>query len=203
MLGNAEKIENEFFRLRAKALFCVLRLTGKRRSEVAMLERDDFEVEGGLLRVTFTVVKKRKETVLTRRKPKAIPLTDPYTRPILEWLKYLDNLEPTPKHFLPRVKSIFGTSYYIQRDQHISGRQVFNIVRSCADKVWPHLFRETAAADIVHEDPSIIAAFKVKKRLDLEDIKTGFRYLDRYAVDIIDREGRFKSEDKVDIIERG
>ncbi len=33
----------------------------------------------------------------------------------------------------------------------------------------PHLFRETVASDIVTEDKSIIAAFKVQKRLDLED----------------------------------
>ena len=205
ILEKAAEIKDKFFRLRAKALLCILRLSGKRRGEVAVLGRDDFKVKGGLLHITFTVLKKRKKEVLKRRSPKAIPLSDPLTKPILEWLEYLESLKtdtlPAPKFFLPRVKSVFGHGY-IMRDAHISGRQVFNIVRGCTETVWPHLFRETVASDVVKQDPSIIAAFKVKKRLDLKDIKTGFRYLDRFAVDIIDREGRFKSTEKVDVIER-
>ena len=201
ILEKADRIEDRFFRLRAKALLCVLRLSGKRRGEIALLECEDFKVKGDLLHITFTVLKKRKKEVLKRRSPKAVPLSDPLTEPILEWLDYLEKLDPAPKYFLPRVKSVFGF-HYIMRDAHISGRQVFNIVRGCTEKVWPHLFRETCAADVVRQDPSIIAAFKVKKRLDLKDIKTGFRYLDRFAVDIIEREGSFKSSGKLDVIER-
>jgi hypothetical protein len=50
------------------------------------------------------------------------------------------------------------------------------------------LFRETVASDIIREDDSIIAAFKVQRRLDLEDFRTGFRYLKRFATDIIAEE---------------
>jgi hypothetical protein len=35
---------------------------------------------------------------------------------------------------------------------------------------------------------SILAAFKVQKRLDLEDMRTGFNYLQRFAKDVIKRE---------------
>ena len=48
--------------------------------------------------------------------------------------------------------------------------------------------RETVASDIVRQDNSIIAAFKVQKRLDLEDVRTGFNYLQRFATDVIKRE---------------
>ena len=85
------------------------------------------------------------------------------------------------------MKASFGY-LTIQGDQHISGRQVFNIVRDLSETVWPHLFRETAAADIIKKDSSIIGAFKVKRRLDLESYQTGFNYLRRFAVDIIQRE---------------
>jgi hypothetical protein len=34
---------------------------------------------------------------------------------------------------------------------------------------------------LVRQDNSIIAAFKVQKRLDLEDMRTGFNYLQRFA----------------------
>jgi hypothetical protein len=54
--------------------------------------------------------------------------------------------------------------------------------------VWCHLFRETAASDVVKSDPSIIGAFKVQRRLDLENIQTGFRYLKRFSADLIERE---------------
>jgi hypothetical protein len=73
-------------------------------------------------------------------------------------------------------------------DQHLTGRQIFKIVRSISDAIWPHLFRETVGSDVIRKDPSIIGAFKVMNRLDLENYETGFHYLKRYASDIIQRE---------------
>ncbi len=43
-------------------------------------------------------------------------------------------------------------------------------------------------AYVIQEDNSIIGAFKVMRRLDLEDFRTGFNYLKRFAGDIIKRE---------------
>jgi len=153
-----------------------------------MLERDSFKVEKGMLHVTFTLLKKRKGTVLTKQSTNSIPLSDPLTKHIIEYLNYLASLEPTPKYFLPRVKSVFGFSNIILTDTHIGGRQVFNLVRDLSEKVWPHLFRETVASDVVKSDSSIIGAFKVQRRLDLEDYRTGFNYLRRFAGDVIRRE---------------
>jgi hypothetical protein len=114
------------------------------------------------------------------------------TKNILEYLEYLRSLNPVPKFWLPSGKSVFG-NYVIIPNQHLSDREVFNIVRDTSETVWPHLFRETVASDIVKQDNSIIAAFKVQKRLDLEDIRTGFSYLQRFARDIIKRtsDGKF------------
>ena len=186
-MNKAEQIKGEFFRLRALALLCLLRLTGKRRGEVAMLHLDSFKVESGFLNITFILLKKRKGHVLQRQATKQIPLTDPLTKPILEYLAYLRSLEPQPQFFLPRVKSVFGYNVILS-DAHISGRQVFRIVRSLSETMWPHLFRETVGSDVIREDSSIIGAFKVMRRLDLEDFRTGFNYLKRFAGDIIKRE---------------
>lgn len=82
---------------------------------------------------------------------------------------------------------MFG-HYFVIPDRHLSDREVFNIVRETSETIWPHLFRETVACDIVKQDNSIIAAFKVQKRLDLEDMRTGFNYLQRFAKDIIKRD---------------
>jgi len=197
LLNRANQIQDEFLRKRALALLCVLRLTGKRREEVARLELEDVKVEDAYLNLRFTLEKKRKGTILTRQATKKVPLTDPLTKLILDYLEHLNNLKPKPKYFFPRVKSVFGYPV-IQADAHISGRQIFNIIRSLSDKVWCHLFRETVASDIIKQDNSIIAAFKVMRRLDLEDYRTGFRYLKRFAEDIIVREQTKES----DIIKR-
>ncbi len=186
-MNKAEQIKNKFFRLRARALLCLLRLTGKRRTEVAMLRLDSFKVQDGFLNITFVLLKKRKGHVLQRQSTKQIPLTDPLTKPVLEYLEYLKGLEPQPQFFLPRVKSVFGYNVILS-DAHISGRQVFRIVRSLSETLWPHLFRETVGSDVIREDSSIIGAFKVMRRLDLEDFRTGFNYLKRFAGDVIRRE---------------
>jgi hypothetical protein len=102
---------------------------------------------------------------------KAFPLSDPLTQNVLRYYEYLGCLNPIPKFWLPSGKRVFG-NYFIIPDKHLSDREVFNIVREASDTAWPHLFRETVASDIVKQDNSIIAAFKVQKRLDLEDIRT-------------------------------
>lgn len=184
---NAEQIPNEFLRLRAKAVLCLLRLVGKRRGEIAILPLENFKIEKGFLNITFILEKKRKGHVLQKLSTKSISLTHPLVRPILEYLEYLNKQNPKPKFFLPQAKAVFG-SIVINPEQHISGRQVFNIIRECSETIWPHLFRETVASDIIKEDDSIISAFKVQRRLDLEDFRTGFRYLRRFATDIITKE---------------
>ena len=82
---------------------------------------------------------------------------------------------------------VFG-NYFLIRNRYLTGRQIFNIVRSISDSIWPHLFRETVGSDVIKSDPTIIGAFKVMNRLDLENYETGFHYLKRYASDIIQRE---------------
>jgi len=173
--------------LRCLAVLCILRLTGKRREEIAMLRVENFETEKGYLNITFVLEKKRKGHVLRKQAVKSVSLSGSLTRHITKYLEYLKNLKPKPTFFLPRVKPVFGHNTIIP-DAHISGRQVFNIVRNLSPKIWPHLFRETVGSDVIRNDPSIIGAFKVMRRLDLEDYRTGFHYLKRYATDIIRKE---------------
>lgn len=197
ILDKARKIENKFFRLRTLALLCVLRLTGKRRGEVASVKLIETKTENSFLNLTFTLEKKRKGHVSSRQALKSIPLSDPFTKPILEWIDYLNTLEPTPTFLFPPVKPIFGGAYIILSDEHLKGRHIFNLVRSVTEEVWPHLFRETVASDVIKKDSSIFGAFKVERRLDLEDYRTGFRYLRRFATDIIEREQKAKEGQEI------
>lgn len=60
MLEKAQGIENEYFRLRIQAIIGLLKIFGKRRLELSLLEMNDIQAEDNLLYVTFTVVKKHK-----------------------------------------------------------------------------------------------------------------------------------------------
>lgn len=186
-LENAENLGSEYFRLRAKAVLSMLRLTGKRRGEIAQLPLDNLVQKGDFLNVTFILEKKRKGNVLQKLSTKSLPLHDDLTQHILAYLDYLFCLETRPLYWLPSGRCVFG-NYVILPEKHLSGREVFNIVRQCTDTFWCHLFRETVAADIIKQDSTIIAAFKVQRRLDLESYQTGFNYLRRFASDIIERE---------------
>ncbi len=218
-LDQAKMIDDEYFRLRAQAVLSLLRLSGKRRTEIAWIPLENFKVENDLLAVTFTLEKKKRKhkkcpgcntknssisafckkcgfqisevsvtfTSKQAKSVKAFLLSDSLVQNLLKYLDYLFSLNPTPKFWLPSGRSVFG-KYFIIPDRHLSDREVFNIVRETSETLWPHLFRETVASDIVKQDNSIIAAFKVQKRLDLEDMRTGFNYLQRFAKDIIKRE---------------
>jgi hypothetical protein len=218
-LNQANAIKYEYFRLRALAVLSMLRLSGKRRTEISWIPLENFKVENDLLTVVFALEKKKRRRkkcpncntqnvsaslfcrncgynisaiplAFTSRQAKAVkafPLADPLTRNILEYLNYLSRLSSVPKFWLPSGRCVFG-NYVIVPDRHLSDREVFNIVRETSETLWPHLFRETVASDIVKQDNSIIAAFKVQKRLDLEDMRTGFNYLQRFAKEIIKRE---------------
>jgi integrase len=199
MLNRASQIKNEFMKLRACALLCLLRLVGKRREEIARLKLDSFKVENSMLNITFILEKKRKGSVLQRQAVKSIPLSDPLVQPILSYIDYLTKLESKPQYFFPSVRSVFGQTLIIYPGKHLTGRQIFNIVRSLSSAVWCHLFRETVGSDVIKQDSSIIGAFKVMRRLDLEDYRTGFNYLKRYAADIIEKEEKAKTEETVAI----
>ncbi len=60
-LDQANGIENEYFRLRALAVLSLLRLSGKRRTEISWIPLENFKVENDLLNVTFALEKKKRK----------------------------------------------------------------------------------------------------------------------------------------------
>jgi site-specific recombinase XerD len=92
-LANADKLPTEYFQLRAKAVLSMLRLTGKRRGEIAQVPLANFVQKGNFLNVTFILEKKRKGSVLQKQSTKSLPLNDDLTRRILAYLDYLNQLE--------------------------------------------------------------------------------------------------------------
>ena len=60
-LDQANAISNEYFRLRALAVLSLLRLSGKRRTEISWIPLENFKVENDLLNVTFSLEKKKRK----------------------------------------------------------------------------------------------------------------------------------------------
>jgi hypothetical protein len=60
MLQAANNLPTEYFQLRAKAIVALAKKFGKRRSEIARLERSKIELTNQDLEITFSLSKKRK-----------------------------------------------------------------------------------------------------------------------------------------------
>jgi len=187
-VAKADKLDREYFRLRAKALLGLFARTGKRRQEVGWLEPDDLAVKGDKLSVTFTVVKKRKKSVISKRREKQIPLSDPCAQYIVEYWEWMKKHHPECKYLFPSIRSMFGIDLFFHKDRHLSGRHILRIVKELNPRLWCHLFRETVGAEVVRSDQSLIGVFKVMMRLDLEKETTAWNYVRRFAVDVIEHE---------------
>jgi site-specific recombinase XerD len=92
-IANADKLKSEYFRLRAKAVLSIFRLTGKRRGEIAQVPLENFKIKGNYLNVTFILEKKRKGNILQKLSTKSLPLHDPLTKHIIAYLDYLSELK--------------------------------------------------------------------------------------------------------------
>ena len=188
MLAQAKKNECEFLGYRNPAILCVLRITGKRREEIAALENRDVWVNRGLLQMNFMLLKKHREK--PPQTVKRVSIEDPLTHDILEYLYYVKELEKNPVYFWPSVRNVFG-NYVVEFDKGITGRTVYDVVRGSADSAgvvaWPHLFRETAGAEEVIKDPSLYGVYKVADRINVTE-RTAWNYMRRHAMNVIKRD---------------
>ena len=182
-LAAVDREKDEFMRLRNGCVLCLLWKTGKRNSEVRELLRENVNVkEDGFVDVTFRLLKKRRHETATKTLQ-----ADKYTPYVTRYLRFHDREFKEVKHLFPSV--IFNQEGIADFEDKAMTRQTLrNIVKRYSPTGWPHLFRETQGAKIVREDPTIIGVFKVKRRLDLEGELTAFRYLERYASDLISAE---------------
>lgn len=61
MLTKADKIGDEYQRLRVKAVIALAKKFGKRRAELGLLQRNDLEIKDNYLHITFSIRKKHKK----------------------------------------------------------------------------------------------------------------------------------------------
>jgi integrase len=121
--------------------------------------------------------------VKEEKRIKSVDVNDKYTRLILDYLDYLNEHYPDARYFFPSGTEVFGTSYIISEDKHLSGRQLLRLIKPLNENVWLHLFRETKGAEIAREKGRTLdAVYSVRETLDLENETTAYRYVRRYAV---------------------
>ena len=221
MLNEADAIEHEYFRLRVKALIGLVKKFGKRRSEIASLERENLKIKNEKLLVTFTLRKKHKKglfqylkwleknnplemekplaqlkhdwkvwnetqegyRVKEEKRTKSVDVNDKYAKLIVGYLEFLERTYPEAKYVFPSGAEVFGESYIIFPDEHLSGRQLLRLIKPLNENAWLHLFRETKGAEIAREKGRTLdAVYSVRETLDLENETTAYRYVRRYAV---------------------
>lgn len=119
MLSKADLIENEYFRLRVKALISIVKKFGKRRAEVSELKRSDLKKEKGYLYVTFTLRKKHKLGLfqylkfLEKHSPEG--LNKPYPDLVNEWKEWRETEQGQRVKEEKRTKRIsFRDKYAVQ-----------------------------------------------------------------------------------------
>lgn len=192
MINKADEEKHIYLKLRAKCLVAIARRTGKRAGELNMILFKDVKVqENGDIDLVFTLEKKRKKEVIQKKSPpKTILHDDPYRQYIVDYLDLIKRKFPEdPIYLFPNITYYFG-NISIDLSKHITRQTVHNIIKRLNKNCWTHLFRESVGAEIIQRDPSIFAPFKVQRRLDLEDINSAFRYMRRYAKDVIEHEER-------------
>lgn len=189
-LNSMKEVAKEFSEYESKRALALLSLfsLGKRREEVAQLKVENIIVNPPNLNIIFFVMKKRKDKSLITRREKQIDVESENAKFILSYLDWLKKNQPSCVYLFPSRKSVFGEGFRFYHNKHLSGSQLWRIIKSLSPDVWCHLFRETAGAEVVKEDSSLMGVYKVMLRLDLERETTAWNYVKRYAIDKIKQE---------------
>jgi len=140
------------------------------------------------------VGKKRKKNVVLLYRTKKFAANSKLGKCILEFLDFRLKKNPTAKYLFPRVHSVFGQHFSIDESKPMHSKVVWRIVKELNPQAWPHLYRETRAAEVVKHDESVRGeasletVYRVKRALDLERETTAWNYISRFATEKIERE---------------
>jgi hypothetical protein len=121
--------------------------------------------------------------IKTDTSPQSISTSDKYAKYVLDYLAYLDQNTPDAQFLFPSGRTLFGMSYIINPNEHLTGRQLLRIIKTLDPEAWLHLFRETKGAEVAKaHGRTLTSVYNVKDALDLENEETAYRYVRRFAV---------------------
>ena len=114
---------------------------------------------------------------------KKVKVADRYAKMILEFYDYMKQEYSEAKYLFTSGKTVFGETYIINPDEHLSGSQLLRILKPIAPKAWLHLFRELKAKEISEALGSTLGSVAtVQSYLDLERMETAMGYTKRFAI---------------------
>ena len=186
-----------YTRLRALALLAIFYLTGKRVSEIAILKISDVTIHSNRVVFKFTLSKKRRKKVqpdgttksvkVYETVKKTISRKNPLTEHVVNYYEFMQKNHAKSLYLFPSGLTFFGGSRIFYDQEHLSRSQIWRIIKQLSPKIWLHLFRETVGGRIAEEDGMTInAIYKIKLRLNLVREETAYRYVKRYAEDVIE-----------------
>ncbi|MCW4054414.1 MAG: hypothetical protein NWE84_05785 [Candidatus Bathyarchaeota archaeon] len=123
------------------------------------------------------------QRIKEEKRTKRVSIEDKYVKLILDYYYYVKSNYPEAKYLFPSGVCVFGETYTIYPDSHLSGRHLLRLIKPLNKTVWLHLLRETKGAEVAKEYGNNLAGvYAVKETLDLERIDTAYSYVNRYAV---------------------
>lgn len=198
-LAKANTIQDEFKRLRAKAVIALLE-SGKRANEVAALEISDITEDTRFLYVRFTLSKKRKtkahqeKAIQLLQRTKTYNVNSDMAQIIKEYLAFLKQKHPGVKHVFPRLHYVFGNLVSVDLSQHMRPLEIWRTVKALNPSDWPHLHRERRAVKVIQQHQrmfgkaTIETIFTIKKALDLKEESTAYNYIERHETQQVEEE---------------
>jgi hypothetical protein len=132
---------------------------------------------------------KEGHRIKEERRVKGVSVHDKYAKLILEYLAFLKANHDETSWLFPSGKTVFGETYILYPEKQLSGRHILSLIKPLNPTVWMHLFRETRGAEVARDKGrSLDSVFAVRDSLDLENEATAYRYVRRYAVEVVKTE---------------
>jgi len=113
---------------------------------------------------------------------KTVDVRDKYCKLILEYVEFVKANYPGSVFLFPSGRNVFGKSYVVFNDAHLSGSQLLRLIKQLNPQVWLHLFRELKGKEISEKLGRTLASVSaVQDFLDLERPETAMHYVKRFA----------------------
>lgn len=108
-------------------------------------------------------------------------LTDKYSPYILRYLVYLKQNYPDTKFLFPSGYTVFGTSYVVNPNEHLSGSQLLRILKTTSETGWLHLFRMTKGEEVARlHGRTLESLHNVADTLNVTE-QTAMHYIEKYV----------------------
>ena len=180
-----DRVENEFRRLRDRAMFQLILAFGLRCAEVPLIKVTDFNgaISPGQLRVTRVKLKPypKSHPKAGQKKPREsrwYDLSKVNEKAVRAWLKVRE------QHRYAKENPALFLTFHSDEEHAFSTAHIYDLVRDYAKAaklerhIWPHMFRHTTAVKMAQAGMS---AYDIMHRLGHTSVLSGQTYVNRFG----------------------